>query len=150
MKGNPLLRFLMLLIALAGMGLVVLKLTSSPAPSESEPISNSSAAETPSTTSYVLHFGSPILPALIHVESEGQVIGKITPDAESSDSMQMDVNLPAAGVDLVIRAEWLQKQNPLNALRMKVEKDHSMVSDVTFWGEPDILDVFTIPEEARQ
>lgn len=141
MTGSPLFRLLLLLAGLFVLAIPAWKLTGRTNPVPQEPVAPGPQAQ--ARQSIHLQFTSPLPPDSIIVEALGHQVATLAgPDGPWS--VELPLELPAEGIDLVVRATW-PGTAPANALRIQARTDGHDRLDTTLWGEPNLEDVVTLP-----
>jgi hypothetical protein len=146
MRGNPLLRFAMLALALCGMGFLIAGLTTRP-PTEPLVSVESNPANEPGSVApeeMVIRFESPTVPSSLSIESEGVEIAQINPST-FREPLHLLLLIRAEGLDLVVRASWNDPTAKTNALRIQMDLPTGSEIDTTLWGNGSVADVITIP-----
>lgn len=141
MTGSPLFRLLLLLAGLFVLAIPAWKLTGRTSPVPAEPAAP--GPQVPSTQPVHLQFTSPLPPDSIIVEALGHQVASLAgPDGPWS--VEIPLELPAEGLDLVVRATW-SGTAPANALRVQARTGAHDLMDTTLWGDPNLEDVVTLP-----
>ncbi len=148
MRGNPILRVLVFALALAAMGVAVLRMTAAPVASAPTAPTVTNDAPEPMTT-LVFRFASPRAPDSIKLDALGKEVARIAGD-EVNTPMEVRLGIPANGADVVVRASWPESTDATNALRVRIERDYHQIVDTTLWGESEIADVISIPGAERE
>jgi len=147
MRGNPILRLILVTLALIGMGGVVFYLTSARYNDDEDdvrpPVLAAAAEE------FVIELDSPLAPDSVRIESTGTLLADLTSDTFAKP-VRVKIAASAAGHDLVIRADWHADAPRANALRVRVSRSGAIISDTTLWGDPQVADVITIPGGATE
>lgn len=144
MTGNPILRLLLLIVALGSLGLAIGQLTAPRSlATPEEPVVPIASDQ----ISVVMIFDSPLTPSSVRISTSGKLLIDVVP---KSGSLEVPFTLPASrrGMDLVVEAKWPSSSaGAVNALRVRLNRDDLPLQDVTLWGEPDVADVVTLPSE---
>lgn len=141
MTGSPLFRLLLLLAGLVVLAIPAWKLTGRTSPVPAAPAAPE--PQVPSPQPVHLQFTSPRPPDSIFVEALGHQVASLAgPDGPWS--VEIPLELPAEGLDLVVRATW-SGTAPANALRVQARTGAHDLMDTTLWGDPNLEDVVTLP-----
>lgn len=143
MRGNPILRVLVFALALAAMGVAVLRMTAAPVVSAPTTRPETNDAPEPMTT-LVFRFESPHAPDSIQLDALGKEVARIAAD-EVNTPVEVRLVIPADGADVVVHASWPESADASNALRVRIDRDYHQIVDTTLWGESKIADVISIP-----
>lgn len=146
MRGNPLLRFVVFLLVLCGMGALVLALTSQPAKNSVTAESPTSLPESAPVPDELLHlqFESPILPDWVSITHAGTEVFRVS-GSDLLAPQTLAIFVPPAGIELVVQASWSSTEGNAQALRILIDRTSVPDVDVTFWGKSPIAEVLEIP-----
>lgn len=142
MRGSPLLRVLLVVIALLAVLWPLRSLTTHRA--ESPPALAHTAAAPESNVHLVLTSTS--FPFTFEVKHLGKTIwtGEAT---ESSIAHDVKIAFPSEGIDLLVDAKW--QDNKQGAVKLDVTLDDSETMTKTLWGSGGVNGVITFAKPAR-
>ncbi len=147
MRGNPILRLILLTLALVGMGGAVSHLTSARSNDSKQmlqPPPLVSAVE-----EFVIELTSPLAPDSVRLESTDTLLADLKTDTYA-EPLPIKLAASATGHDLIIRADWPADAPHANALRVQISRGGAIISDTTLWGDPGVADVIAIPGGAGE
>ncbi len=138
MRGAPWIRFLLMAVALALMGIPVLLLTRTD--------------ESPSTPPPPVRRVQPVereLTLRIETAPAAQEVGatylgrELVPLADEAGSFSGTIHLPLSAADLVVTARWNGTETA--AMRVQASDENGPLAEASFWGAKEIQDVLTVP-----
>jgi hypothetical protein len=142
MRGSPLLRVLLVVIALLAVlwplrSLTTHRAESPPAPSQSVAVPESNVNLVLTSTSF---------PFTFEVSHLGKTIWK-GEAAESSVARDVKMTFPPEGIDLLVGAKW--QDNKQGAVKLDVTVDNGDAMTKTLWGTGGVNGVLTFTMPAR-
>ena len=137
MRGSPLIRALLVLIALAALLVPLGRLTSQQRPLPAQP----PKSHTVSNKRFHLELTCTTSPFNYHITNSRQMVWN---GHETSATAQTDLNLdfPPEGVDLVMDVAWEEKKP--TAVRLVVKPSGDEETSQTAWGTTNVSDVITV------
>jgi hypothetical protein len=142
MRGSPLLRVLLVVIALLAVLRPLCSLTTHRA--ESPPAPASSVAVAESNVNLVLTSTS--FPFTFEISHLGKTIWK-GEASESSVARDVKMTFPPEGIDLLVDAKW--QDNKQGAVKLDVMVDNGDAMTKTLWGTGSVNGVLTFTKPAR-
>jgi hypothetical protein len=136
MRGSPLLRVLLVVIALLAVLWPLRRLTTHRAETPSQP------AQTAATSDASVHLvlTSTSFPFTFEVSHLGKTIWK-SESTESSVARDVKLVFPPEGIDLLVDARW--EGDKQGAVRLDVTPDNGDTMTKTLWGTGGVNDVLT-------
>jgi hypothetical protein len=142
MRGSPLLRVLLVVIALLAVLWPLRSLTTHRA--ESPPVPAQSAAVPESNVNLVLTSTS--FPFTFEISHLGKTIWK-GEASESSVARDVKMTFPPEGIDLLVDAKW--QDHKQGAVKLDVMVDNGDAMTKTLWGTGAVNGVLTFTKPAR-
>ena len=142
MRGSPLLRVLLVVIALLGVLWPLRSLTTHRAENASTAPQTSATPE----TNVHLVLTSTSFPFTFEVSHLGKTIWK-GEAPESSVARDIKMTFPPEGIDLLVDAKW--PDNKQGAVKLDVMVDNSDAMTKTLWGTGGVNGVLTFTKPAR-
>ena len=138
MRGSPLLRALLVFLAILALGWPLRRLTSaSDAPREQPKASVVEAKE------IALRLNFTLVPKSLKVLHLGQEVwSESAPTAEMQRTLKLAY--PAAGIDLQFQIEW-SAGSPLAAMRATLTDPDDKAHEHSVWGQGSVEEVVTFP-----
>jgi len=146
MTGSPLLRFALVLAALALLAIPAWRLTGREAPPMASAQPGPAKAANPVEPTEII-FTAATPPTQIEVQLLGKTILTLKPtaaDFPAGYSASAPISLARAESDLVFRASWSGTQ-AMNALRVQIGSEMDTRVDTTLWGTPQVEDAIIVP-----
>ena len=142
MRGSPLVRALMVVIALLAL-LAPLRTLTSRRSEAATPLPQT-AGSSPERKKFRLELTSTTTPFKYQVTNGGETIwsGESNATTVATDA---ELKFPSEGVDLVLDASWAEKKQ--TALRLALIPEDSAVMAKTVWGTTSVSEVMTFQEE---
>lgn len=137
MRGSPLVRALVMLLALAALAIPLRHLTAQRETISAPPVVENKA---PETSKVSIALTSTRVPCAFSIHHLGKVIweGTLTkPEANQT----LDLPFPPEGIDLVVQAEW-SDEDP-SALRVEVTAPGGRSIEQSLWGSGSATEVLT-------
>ncbi|MGA8656527.1 MAG: hypothetical protein WB586_10290 [Chthoniobacterales bacterium] len=139
MRGSPLLRALLVLIALAALVVPLRKMTSEQVPLPVQPRKNSERS-VPNKRIH-LELTCTTSPFRYQVAYSGQTIWNGY-EAAATAKTDLDLAFPIEGIDLVLDVSW--EENRPTAVRLVVKPSNEEETSETAWGTTNVSEVVTI------
>jgi hypothetical protein len=142
MRGSPLVRAILVVIALLAL-LIPLRTLTSRRSETAAPLQQPAQGST-AKKKFRLELTSTTIPFKYQVASGGQAIwsGESNSPTVATDA---ELNFPPEGIDLVIDVSWTEKKQ--TAVRLALIPQNSAMMTQTIWGTTGVSEVLTFQEE---
>jgi hypothetical protein len=142
MRGSPLVRALLVVIALLAL-LVPLRTLTSRRGDTATPLQQAAQRSTTKKT-FRLELTSTTVPFKYQITSDGKTIwgGESNSATVATDA---ELKFPPEGIDLVVDASWTEQKQ--TAVRLALIPQDSAVMAKTMWGTTSVSEVLTFQEE---
>jgi hypothetical protein len=142
MRGSPLVRAILVVIALLAL-LVPLRTLTSRRSKTATPLQQAAQGST-AKKRFRLELTSTTVPFKYQITSDGETIwsGESNSTVVATDA---ELKFPPEGIDLVVDASWTEKKQ--TAVRLALIPQDSAMMAKTIWGTTNVSEVLTFQEE---
>jgi hypothetical protein len=147
MHGSPLLRTIIVIIALLAAAVPLWRMTHETAAASVLPVVGSQGAEAQSKVHLAVAFAQK--PASFEIDYLGKPVWREDPASAVTAEKELSMNYPKEGVDLEYKVQW-PPGTQMTAARLSVAVNDAEPVEKTLWGSGQVDDVLTFPANPPQ